>query len=111
MNLPASAGSYSVAGRISGMARPIKQLYAEPDVAKELRRRARSTAIGARDKERANIILLQLDGVGVEGVAERLKTTPKRVSLWSRRVAAASRGSRMQRWRVSSPRRHGCRKA
>ena len=45
------------------MARPIKQLYAEPDVAKELRRRARSTAIGARDKERANIILLRLDGV------------------------------------------------
>ena len=67
------------------MARPIKQLYAEPDVAKELRRRARSTAIGARDKERANIILLRLDGVGVEAVAERLKTTPKRVSLWSRR--------------------------
>ena len=106
------------------MARPIKQLYAEPDVAKELRRRARSTAIGARDKERANIILLRLDGVGVEAVAERLKTTPKRVSLWSRRfetlglvglatsqVAAASRRSRMQRWRVSSPRRHGRRKA
>jgi hypothetical protein len=41
------------------MARPIKQLHAEPDVAKELRRRARSTAIGARDKERANIILLR----------------------------------------------------
>src|SRR3984893_10318672 len=52
----------------------IKQLYAEPDVAKELRRRAQSTAIGARHKERANIILLRLDGVGVEVVAARLKT-------------------------------------
>ena len=65
------------------MARPIKRLYAEPNVVKELRRRSRSTTIGARDKERANIILLRLDGVGVEVVAERLKTTPKRVSLWS----------------------------
>ena len=65
------------------MARPIKRLYAEPNVVKELRRRSRSSAIGARDKERANIILLRLAGVGVEVVAERLKTTPKRVSLWS----------------------------
>jgi transposase len=40
----------------------------------------------ARDTRNApNIILLRLDGVGVEAVAERLKTTPKRVSLWSRR--------------------------
>ena len=65
------------------MARPIKRLYAEPNVVKELRRRSRSSTIGARDKERANIILLRLDRVGVEVVAERLKTTPKRVSLWS----------------------------
>jgi transposase len=67
------------------MARPIKQLYAERDVAKELRRRARSTTIGARDKERANIFLLRLDGVAVEAVMERPKTTPKRVSYWSGR--------------------------
>jgi hypothetical protein len=33
----------------------------------------------------AEIILLRLDGVGVEAVAERLKTIPKRVSLWSGR--------------------------
>jgi hypothetical protein len=44
------------------MARPIKRLHAEPDVVKELRRRSRSTTIGARDIERANIILLRLDG-------------------------------------------------
>jgi transposase len=67
------------------MARPIKRLHAEPDVVKELRRRSRSTTIGARDMERANIILLRLDGVGVETIAERLKTTSKRVSLWSGR--------------------------
>jgi transposase len=35
--------------------------------------------------ERANIILLRLDGVGVATAAERLKTTSKRVSLWSGR--------------------------
>src|ERR1700757_3774983 len=65
------------------MARPIKRLYAEPNVVKELRRRSRSSTIGARDNESANIILLRLAGVGVEVGGERLKTTPKRVSLWS----------------------------
>jgi hypothetical protein len=48
------------------MARPIKRLYAEPNVIEVLRRWARSATIGARDKERANIILLRLDGIGVE---------------------------------------------
>ena len=67
------------------MARPIKRLHGELDVVEELRRRSRSTTIGVRDRERAEIILLRLDGVGVEAVVERLKTTPKRVSLWSRR--------------------------
>src|SRR5450631_4549278 len=67
------------------MARPIKRLHGEPGVVKDLRRRSRSTTIGVRDRERAEIILLRLDGVGVEAVAERLKTTPKRVSLWSGR--------------------------
>ena len=63
------------------MTRPSKRLHAAPDVVKELRRRSRSTTIGARDMERANIILLRLDGVGVAAAAERLKTTSKRVSL------------------------------
>src|SRR5438270_4119276 len=67
------------------MARPIKRLRAEPDAVKELRRRSRSTTIGVRDRERAEIILRRLDGVGVEAVAEQLNTTPKRVSMWSRR--------------------------
>ena len=69
------------------MARPIKRLQAEPGIVGELRRRSRSTTIGVRDRERANIILLRLDGLGVEAVAERLVTTPKRVSMWSGRFA------------------------
>jgi transposase len=71
------------------MARPIKRLQAEPGVVAELRRRSRSATIGVRDRERAKIILLRLDGLGVEAVAERLNTTPKRVSMWSVRFAAS----------------------
>jgi transposase len=71
------------------MARPIMHLQASPEVVQALRRRSRSTTIGTRDRERAAIILLRLDGVGVEDAAARLHTTPKRVSLWSRRFAAA----------------------
>ena len=67
------------------MARPIKRLRADPDAVKEVRRRSRSTTIGVRDRERAEIILRRLEGVGVEAVAEQLNTTPKRVSMWSRR--------------------------
>jgi transposase len=67
------------------MARPIKRLLAEPSVMAELRRRLRSTTIGVRDRERANIILLRIQGLGVEAIAERLGTTPKRVSMWSTR--------------------------
>ena len=51
------------------MVRPIKQLRAEPDVVKELRRRSRATTIGVRDRQRAEIILRRLEGVGVEAVA------------------------------------------
>ena len=54
------------------MARPIKRLRAEPDALKEFRRRSRSTTIGVRDRERAEIILRRLDGAGVEVVAEQL---------------------------------------
>jgi transposase len=67
------------------MARPIKRMYAEAGVVKELQRRSRSATIGVRDRERADIILLRLEGLGVEAVAEGLKTTAKRVSLWSGR--------------------------
>jgi transposase len=67
------------------MARPIKRLEAEPSVMAELRRRSRSTTVGVRDRERAEIILLRVEGLGVEAVAERLSTTPKRVSMWCSR--------------------------
>jgi transposase len=69
------------------LARPIKPLEAEPSVVAELRRRSRSLTIGVRDRERASIILLRIEGVGVKAVAERLGTTPKRVSTWSSRFA------------------------
>lgn len=71
------------------MARPIKRLQAEPGVVKELRRRSRSTSIGVRDRERADILLLRLDGLGVEAIAGRLATTAKRVSLWCGRFEAS----------------------
>jgi len=106
------------------MAPPIKQLQADPGVVKELQRRSRSATISVRDRGRADIILLRLDGLGVEVVAQRLNTTPKRVSLWSRRfetcgldglvdkpVEAASRRSQPRRWRASSPRRRVRRRA
>ena len=71
------------------MARPIKRLRAERDVVKELGRRSRSTTIGVRDRERAEIIVRRLEGVGVGAVAAQLKTTPKRVSMWSRRFESS----------------------
>ena len=74
------------------MARPIKRLQAEPGVMVELRRRLRSATIGVRDRERAEIILLRLAGLGVAAVAERLSTTAKRVSLWSCRFARSGLG-------------------
>ena len=65
--------------------RPVKRLQAEPSVVNELLRRSRSATVCVRDRERADIVLLRLDGVGVEGVAEQLRTTPKRVSTWAKR--------------------------
>lgn len=70
------------------MARPIKQLQAEPEVVAELRRRARARTSMVRERERAEMILLRLEGVSVAEVAARLGTTPKRVSTWSKRFEA-----------------------
>jgi transposase len=70
------------------MARPIKRLQAEPGVVKELRRRSRAATSTVRERERADIILLRLDGVSVTAAAMRLKTTAKRVSTWSQRFEA-----------------------
>jgi transposase len=67
------------------MARPIKRIQAEAEVVEELRRRARARTSLVRERERAEIILLRLDGIGVAETAARLKTTAKRVSTWSKR--------------------------
>ena len=48
------------------MARPIKLLQAGTRRYGQLRRRSRSTTIGVRDRERANIILLRIQGLRVE---------------------------------------------
>ena len=69
----------------SEMARPIKHIQADAETVKELRRRARAATSTVRKQERANIVLLRLDGKGVEAVAEQLGTAAKRVSMWCRR--------------------------
>jgi DNA-directed RNA polymerase specialized sigma24 family protein len=56
------------------MARPIKRLQAEPAVVEDLRRRSRARTSMVRERERAEIILLRLEGLGVAEIALRLKT-------------------------------------
>ena len=67
------------------MARPIKRIAAEADVVRELRRRSRASTSTVREEERANIVLARLDGLSVTAAAEKLGTTPKRVSMWTKR--------------------------
>src|ERR1700688_485320 len=67
------------------MAPPIKRLQADLGIVAELQRRSRSATIGVRDRGRAEIILLRLDGLGVEVIAQRLYITPHRGSLGTRR--------------------------
>ena len=67
------------------MGRPVKRIQADADTLKELHRRAKAATSTVREKERATIVLLRLDGKGVEAVAEQLRTTAKRVSVWSKR--------------------------
>src|SRR5436309_12740605 len=85
------------------MARPIKRLKAEPEVVEELRRRSRARTSMVRDRQRAEIILLRLEGVSVAEIAVRLETTAKRASMWFKRFEtrwfagleeAAGRGSK-----------------
>src|SRR6201993_3216875 len=67
------------------MARPLQRLMAEPEVVEELRRRSRARTSMVRDRQRAEIILLRLEGVSVAEIAVRLETKAKRVSMWSKR--------------------------
>lgn len=70
------------------MARPIKRLRAGSEIVQELRRRTRASTSTVREKRRAEIILLRLEGISVTEVAARLETTAKRVSTWSKRFEA-----------------------
>jgi len=67
------------------MGRPLKRIQADTETVKELQRRARAATSTVREQERATIVLLRLDGKGVEAVAKQLGTTAKRVSVWSKR--------------------------
>jgi len=67
------------------MARPIKRLLVDKASLTELGRRVRSSTVAVRDRERAEIVLLRIEGLSVVAVAERLGMTPKRVSTWSKR--------------------------
>ena len=65
------------------MARPIKVLSATEDTLSELRRRANGRSIEHRERFRAKIILLRLDGLKIAEVATQMKTSMRTVSIWS----------------------------
>ena len=67
------------------MARPVKTLTADKALRAELERRARSSACSHRDRFRARIVLLRLDGLREKDVAERMGTSMPTVSVWSHR--------------------------
>jgi len=71
------------------MARPIKVLCASEEVRSELRRRANGRSREHRERFRAKIILLRLDGVRIEDVAARMSTSTRTVSIWSSRFEKA----------------------
>jgi transposase len=71
------------------MARPIKVLWASEDVRAELRRRANGRSTEHRDRFRAKIILLRLDGMKIKDVAARMGTSMRTVSIWSSRFEKA----------------------
>ena len=67
------------------MARPIKMVTASAEVRAELERRAKASTSAHRDRFRAQIILLRLDGLKNADVAERMCTSMPTVSTWSSR--------------------------
>jgi transposase len=71
------------------MARPIKVLVATEAVRVELRRRVKASTSAQRDRFRAEIILLRLDGLKEADVAARLATSVPTVSTWSHRFEKA----------------------
>jgi transposase len=67
------------------MARPIKVVTADKGVRAELERRAKAPTSAHRDRLRAKIVLLRLDGLKNEDVAARVGTSVPTVSIWSSR--------------------------
>ena len=61
---------------------------ASADSVAELQRRARASTSAHRDRFRAEIILLRLEGIKIAEVAERLGTSAPTVSTWSSRFEA-----------------------
>jgi len=70
------------------MARPVKVITASAEVRTELQRRANASTSAHRDRFRANIILLRLEGLKIETIAKQLKTSMPTVSTWSGRFEA-----------------------
>ena len=71
------------------MPRPIKVLETTEAVRGELRRRVRAPTSAQRDRFRAEIILLRLDGLKEADVAARMATSVPTVSTWSSRFEKA----------------------
>jgi transposase len=67
------------------MARPVEVLAAGDDVRAGLQRRARGRVHEHRERFRAGIILLRLEGVSIKDVAARMNTSMQTVSIWSSR--------------------------
>ncbi len=67
------------------MARAVKVLCAGDDVRLELQRRANGRATEHRERFRAGIVLLRLDGVSIKDVAARMNTSMRTVSISSSR--------------------------
>jgi transposase len=74
------------------MARPIKVVAARAEVRAELERRAKASTSAHRDRFRAQIILLRLDGLRIADVAERMGTSMPTVSIWSSRFERSGLG-------------------
>ena len=62
------------------MARPIKVITADAETRAELQRRANAPTSAHRDRFRARIILLRLEGLKIELVAEQMNTSMPTVS-------------------------------
>jgi transposase len=67
------------------MARPIKVVTADENVRAELERRVRASTSAYRDRLRAKIILLRLEGLKNKDVAARVGASMPTVSIWSSR--------------------------